>query len=95
MFVGRDLSTRAGMPASEFILQESSAFKNRVMRLDSVRHAQLFPIIRNAAFVALPSLADNFPNTCLEAMALGKVVIGTRGRSLRSTHRRWTERPSL
>jgi glycosyltransferase involved in cell wall biosynthesis len=80
VFVGGDLSTRDGRPASAFILQELADFKNRLVRLDSIRHAQLFPIIRNAEFVALPSLADNFPNTCLEAMVLGKIVVGTRGR---------------
>jgi len=79
VFVGNDLSTRDGKPASEFILQELVDFKNRVMRLESMPHAQLFPIIRNADFVALPSLADNFPNACLESMMLGKIVVGTRG----------------
>jgi glycosyltransferase involved in cell wall biosynthesis len=81
VMVGRDLSTLHGKPASQFILQELAAFKERVIRFDAIPHAQLFPIIRNAEFVTLPSLADNLPNTCLEAMALGKVVIGTRGRS--------------
>ena len=79
VFVGNDLSTRDGKPASEFILQELVDFKNRLMRLESMPHAQLFPIIRNADFVALPSLAENFPNTCIEAMMLGKIVLGTRG----------------
>ena len=79
VFVGSDLSTRDGKPASTFILQELVDFKNRVMRIESMPHAQLFPIIRNADFVALPSLADNFPNTCIEAMMLGKIVLGTRG----------------
>jgi glycogen(starch) synthase len=81
VFVGRNLSTRHGIPASESILGELAAFKDHVMRLDAMPHAQLFPIVRHADFVALPSLADNLPNTCLEAMALGTVVIGTRGRS--------------
>jgi glycosyltransferase involved in cell wall biosynthesis len=31
--------------------------------------------------VVLPSLVDNLPNACLEAMALGKPVIGTSGAS--------------
>jgi glycosyltransferase involved in cell wall biosynthesis len=80
VFVGKDLSKRDGKAASEFILDVLVDFRNRVMRLDAMPHAQLFPIIRNAEFVALPSLADNFPNTCLEAMMLGKVVVGTRDR---------------
>ena len=33
-------------------------------------------------FVVLPSRIDNYPNTCLEAQALGKIVIGPRGSSL-------------
>jgi glycosyltransferase involved in cell wall biosynthesis len=80
VFVGRDLSKRDGKPASEFILQELAAFEGRVMHLGAMLHTQLFPIVRHAEFVALPSLADNFPNTCLEAMAFGKIVVGTRGR---------------
>jgi glycosyltransferase involved in cell wall biosynthesis len=41
----------------------------------------LYPIIQNADFVVLPSLMDNFPNACIEAMYFGKVVIGTDGAS--------------
>jgi glycosyltransferase involved in cell wall biosynthesis len=80
VFVGNDLSARDGKPASAVILQELIDFKNRVLRFEAIPHTQLFPIIRNAEFVALPSLADNFPNACLESMALGKIVVGTRGR---------------
>jgi len=47
-------------------------------RLD---HRQLFPIIRHARLVVLPSLADNLPNTCLEAMGLGRPVLGAEGAS--------------
>jgi glycosyltransferase involved in cell wall biosynthesis len=46
--------------------------------IDRVPHDRLIPIIRDARFVVLPSLTDNFPNAALEAMALGKAVIGTR-----------------
>ena len=38
-------------------------------------------IKRYGSVVVLPSLIDNFPNACLEAMGLGKVVIGTVGTS--------------
>jgi len=47
--------------------------------LQNLPHRQLYPVIERAHLVVLPSLADNLPNACLEAMGLGKVVIGTFG----------------
>lgn len=38
----------------------------------------LYSIVSNAVACVLPSRFDNLPNTCIEAMALGKVVIGTK-----------------
>ena len=32
--------------------------------------------------ILIPSRIDNYPNTCLEAQALGKIVVGTRDSSL-------------
>ncbi len=79
LFVGDDISVRDGKAASEYIMEELKGFNDRVTRFNALPHTQLFPIIRNAEFVVLPSLADNFPNACIEAMSLGKVVIGSRG----------------
>ena len=81
IFIGRDLTWKDGLAASDYIRQNLKDYGNRVKVLVSLRHPQLFPIIRRANFVVLPSLAENFPNTCLEAMWLKKVVIGTLGRS--------------
>lgn len=55
---------------------------DRVMFLGKLPHTSLFPIIREAESILMPSLMDNFPNGCAEAMALGNVVIGTDGSSL-------------
>lgn len=49
---------------------------SRVCFMDARTHEQLYPLIRNAEFVVLPSLWENFPYACLESMGLGKVVIG-------------------
>lgn len=57
-------------------------FGDRVICLGSLNKNKLQPIIKNAEFVVLPSIRDNLPNTCAEAMALGKIVIGTDGSSL-------------
>jgi glycosyltransferase involved in cell wall biosynthesis len=40
-------------------------------------HADLMGEIRSAAFTVVPSRWENWPNTCIEAMSLGKVVVGS------------------
>lgn len=40
-------------------------------------HETCLRLMREAAAVLVPSLWENYPNTCIEAMALGKVVIAS------------------
>lgn len=68
-----------GMPMLDYIQTILDKYKNRVHFLDSIRHNKLYPFIENAKFIVLPSLVDNLPNTCLESMGLGKLVIATTG----------------
>lgn len=56
-------------------------FNGRVIYLGNVEHAKLFPLVRNSVACVLPSRVDNLPNSCIEAMALGSIVIGTYGAS--------------
>lgn len=60
------------------IKQNAGVYQNRVIHLESLTHDFLYPIIANAYAVVLPSRVDNFPNTCLEAMANKRIVIGTK-----------------
>lgn len=53
--------------------------QNRLLFFDPLRHEQLYPVIEHAEWVVLPSIVDNLPNTCLEAMGLGRPVIATKG----------------
>jgi glycosyltransferase involved in cell wall biosynthesis len=80
-FVGRDMDTQFGSSMAAFARAECRAFADRLILLENLPHAQLYPVIEGAHLVALPSLIDNSPNSCLEAMGLGKVVIGTNGAS--------------
>lgn len=42
---------------------------------------------RNAAVCVIPSLYENFPNTCIEAMACGCAVVASAvGASLKLSH---------
>jgi glycosyltransferase involved in cell wall biosynthesis len=81
IFIGKNSSSRDGLPAAEWISRQLRCYAARLLIWPPLRHPQLFPFIRNASFVALPSLMDNLPNTMLEAMWLKKLVIGTKGRS--------------
>jgi Glycosyltransferase len=57
-------------------------YRDRILYLGDIREAdKLYSIIKGAYACALPSRADNLPNACIEAMGLGKIVIGTYGAS--------------
>jgi len=78
--VGRDMETSLGSMAG-FARAQCNGYAERLLILQNLPHSQLYPIIAGAHLVVLPSLIDNLPNACLEAMGLGKVVIGTMGTS--------------
>lgn len=63
------------------MVREKEREKERVVFLGKLSWEELFPIIKRALFCVMPSRIDNLPNTCIEAMALGKIVIGTSGAS--------------
>lgn len=65
----------------EYILRYAGDIANRVIFLGTLDRKDLYPIIEHAFACLMPSRIDNMPNTCIEAMAMGKIVIGTRGAS--------------
>lgn len=79
VFVGKDISSDG--EKVKMLRKCAGVYADRVVIFPVLPHAQLYPIIQSADFVVLPSIADNFPNACIEAMSLGKVVIGTYGAS--------------
>ena len=79
VFVGGQGPAPDGTGMHDYIRQQTAAVADRITVLPSVRHDKLYPIVQNAHVVALPSLIDNLPNTCLEAMALGRTVLATTG----------------
>ncbi|MBE9179514.1 glycosyltransferase family 4 protein [Oculatella sp. LEGE 06141] len=79
LFIGGSGPAPTGQPMNEYISEQLHSFGDRVKVLPSMRHDKLYPFIQQAKVIALPSLIDNLPNTCLEAMGLGKVVVATTG----------------
>lgn len=82
VLVGRDMETTLAPSMAAFARAQCNGFAERLMIIEHLPHTHLYPIIAGAHLVVLPSLIDNLPNAGLEAMGLGKVVIGTNGTSL-------------
>lgn len=68
-------------PSLDDIRRRACEHASRVHWLGPQPHARLMPVVGGALAVLLPSRVDNLPNTCIESMGLGKVVIGSRGAS--------------
>ena len=78
VFVGEDLSAD-GQTMADLIRQLAAPYADRLIFLPRMPQSELFPIIRAARLVVLPSLWENLANTCLEAMQLGRPVVATWG----------------
>jgi glycosyltransferase involved in cell wall biosynthesis len=81
VFIGKERDGYRGIPMKDHILSLAGDCRERILFLGKMRHEQLYPILSRALAVVLPSRLDNFPNTCLEAMAHRRVIVGTRGTS--------------
>lgn len=79
--VGRDMETSVASSMAAYARAQCGSSASRLIILENLPHSQLYPVIEGAHLVVLPSLIDYFPNGCLEAMGLGKAVIGTIGTS--------------
>lgn len=78
---GKDMPIN-GRSAADILRKCTGKFSDRLVYLKELPHEQLYPIIQRADFVIMPSLLDNMPNACLEAMYFERIVIGTEGTSL-------------
>ncbi|MFI4916755.1 MAG: glycosyltransferase [Phycisphaerales bacterium JB060] len=78
-FIGGDTLTGPACGSMRRHLEKlaSRAHADR-FRFDPPRpRAELGPAIRGATACCFPSLWENYPNVCLEALALGKLVVGS------------------
>lgn len=81
VFAGQDRRDHTGSSMEAQIRAWCQDFGPRVHFLGALSHPRLYAVMQRARLVVLPSLADNLPNTMLEAMCLGRPVVGTMGAS--------------
>jgi glycogen synthase len=76
VFIGKNMRYNRGH-MMDFVNEKAGKHSNRIIFSKTLKHSKLFPIIENAKAVILPSRIDNLPNTLIESMSLGKIVVGT------------------
>jgi glycosyltransferase involved in cell wall biosynthesis len=81
LFVGPLRKSHDPKGFDRVIRQKLAAYAERYRVLPPLQPPELFRLVHGARFVALPSKIDNLPNACMEAMALSRVVIASRGAS--------------
>jgi glycosyltransferase involved in cell wall biosynthesis len=78
LFVGAsERSPIDGVSMQEYIAGALAAFKGRISFLGRVGQTRMSEVFRSIDICVLPSLWENFPNACLEAMAAGRGVVGS------------------
>jgi glycosyltransferase involved in cell wall biosynthesis len=73
--VGEDMPESGGMHGQRLLERLPPAIRACVRAHGRLETAAIDALRAPALAVAVPSPMDNFPNTCMEAMALGKVVL--------------------
>lgn len=63
--------------AHELVKAGAGKHSDRVVYAGCLVREQLYPLIQNAQLCLLPSRLENLPNACIEAMAMGRIVVGT------------------
>lgn len=82
VFVGKDcgVSMQEGVrtPVIKRLREEAGEYADRIIYFTSISDRELLnSIIYHAQLCILPFRHDNLPNTCVEAMELGRIVIST------------------
>jgi glycogen(starch) synthase len=78
VFVGSD-SGYLGESMRSYITRVAGNHQERLVFFDNMPQEKLFPVVRRAKLVVLPSLWEAFGFVCVEAMALGCPVLASSG----------------
>jgi glycogen synthase len=78
IIVGRSLPMPAGGPTMKDVMMAAyGAAAANVEHVDAVPYEAVPALVGRASIAVFPSVWENFPNVCLEAMAAARAVIGS------------------
>lgn len=66
---------------ADLVKRKAGEYEDRVIYAGCLEKEKLYPLIENAQICLLPSRIENLSNACIEALAMGKIVVGTDGAS--------------
>jgi glycosyltransferase involved in cell wall biosynthesis len=79
IFVGQALdSPKPGVSMDHFMKDELQKYSDNITFTGKIPLEQIPEMLNQSDSLIIPSLWENFPTVCLEAMSAGKLVIGTR-----------------
>ena len=81
LFIGSD-SMQNFKSAKGQILKENAELKTKIHFLSPIKHQYLYPIIKNARMVVMPTYIDTAPSASLETMHAGGLFLGSNNSSL-------------
>ena len=79
VFIGRDCTI--GEQSTLGTVKKTIGRNDRVLYLNELTHEKLYPVIRGASLILMPSYRENLSNACMEAMDMQKVVVAAKGAS--------------
>lgn len=79
VLAGRTFDTEDGRTLYNKLQSLEKMMNGRMFLLPPLNRERLFPIIKYSYGCILPSITDNLPNTCIEALSYGKIIIATTG----------------
>jgi len=67
-----------GLDVGMYLLNKLSEYKNSLQLLGKITYDELPKYLEDTDICVFPSLWENFPNVCLEAMCAGRAVVGSK-----------------
>ena len=74
LFVGKDMSMPEGTSFTDYLRKQAGAHADRLEFTGQVALANMHKEYSRVAVCVFPSIWENFPNVCLEAMSAGRAV---------------------